>query len=89
MKVNNIPFFGTILRNLMFRSNEYIKSQKSPTIIQAIKNATFIYVQRGYIVTVMNMDSKFEHLRENIGLLGIYLNIVFRNENIPEIDRSN
>ena len=89
MKVNNVPVFGTISRNIMFRSNEYLKYQKSSSIIQAIKNIKSVYAQRGFTVTVMNMDGKFEDLREDIISLDIYLNIVSRNESVPEIERSN
>ena len=72
----------------MFRSNGYLKNQKSPTIIQAIKNIKSVYAQRGFIVTIMNMDGEFEHLHEEISLIGIYLNIVSHNEYVPKIERS-
>ena len=85
MKFNNIYFFGTISRNIMFRLNEHLKSQKSPTIIQVIKTIKSIYAQRGFIVTLMDIDGEFKHLQEDISLLGIYLNIVSRNERVPEI----
>ena len=68
--------------------NPNLKNQKSPTIVQAIKTIKYVYVQRGFIVTVMNMDDEFEHLQEEISLISIYLNIVSRNENISEIERS-
>ena len=69
----------------MFRLNEHLKSQKSPTIIQVIKTIKSIYAQRGFIVTLMDIDGEFKHLQEDISLLGIYLNIVSRNERVPEI----
>ena len=35
------------------------------------------------------MDGGFEHLREEISLLGIYLNIVSRSKHVLEIERNN
>ena len=49
------------------------------------KNIESVHAQRGFLVTVMNMDGEFEHIREEISLIGIYLNIVSRNEHVPEI----
>ena len=72
----------------MFRSNKYLKNKNSAIIIQAIKNIKSVYAQRGFNVTVINMDGEFEHLHEEISLIDIYLNIVSHNEYVPKIERS-
>ena len=53
------------------------------------KSIKSVYAQRDFIVSVTNINGEFEHLREELSLLGIYLNIVFRNEHVPEIERRN
>ena len=73
----------------MFRSNEYLKIHKSPSVIQVIKSIKSVCTQRNFTVIVMSMDGKFKHLREDISSHDIYLNIVSRNEHVPEIESSN
>ena len=89
MKLNNAHFFVPYREISCFGQTSNLKNRKSETIVQAIENIKFVYSQRGFIVTIMNMNGGFEHLREEIALIGIYLKIVSRNEYVPEIEHSN
>ena len=82
-------FFIATFHNSIFCSGEHIKNHKAPTILHTIKNIKDVYAQRGFIIPMINMDGKVENLQNNMSLLGIYINIVSRNEHVFKIERSN
>jgi hypothetical protein len=87
MFVNKLPFFMTISRHIKFGTAKMIKSAKSATLIAAIKQVRGAYLKRGFNITHILADGQFEPLRGDVANLGITLNIVSRDEHVPEIER--
>jgi len=73
----------------MFRSGKYLTSTKKEIHLTAIRNIKRVYALRGFIVRYMYMDGEFECLRYDLADMKIHLNIVSRDEHVPEIERSN
>jgi hypothetical protein len=87
MFVNRIPFFITISRHIKFGTVEMVKSQKATTLLAAVRQVKSAYNKRGFNITHMLVDGEFETLRGDVAALGITLNVVSRDEHVPEIER--
>jgi hypothetical protein len=48
-----------------------------------------VYIVRGFRVTIILADNQFESLRGDIANLGAIVNVVSRDEHVPEIERYN
>ncbi len=87
MFVNRIPFFMSISRHIKFGTAEMITTQKATTLMTAIKHVKSAYLQRGFKITHILLDGQFESLRGDAAAIGITLNIVSRDEHVPEAER--
>ena len=87
MKVNKVPFLVSISQNIKFGTVEAINNQKAKTILLAVQNIRRLYRSRGFRVRVMKMDGEFECIRGELADMQITLNIVSRNEHVPEVER--
>ena len=87
MFVNRIPFFMSISRHIKFGTAEMITTQKADTLMTAIKHVKSAYLQRGFKITHLLLDRQFELLRGDAAGIGITLNIVSRDEHVPEAER--
>jgi hypothetical protein len=87
MYLNKMAFFVTISRDLLFGTTEVIKNLKNETLIKAIRNVLNTYQERGFKVSHFLMDGQFDSLRYTLSGLGINLNIVARQEHVPEVER--
>ena len=74
MHINYIGFLNTISRHIMFSTGSMIKNQKIKNIEDGIKQVHKLYLQRGFKITHIHSDSKFEVLGVEMDDLGIYLN---------------
>jgi len=88
MKVNKIPFFTSISRNIKFLTTEFISDMKDKTLIESIKQIQATYAKGGFTIITILADGQFESLRSKIATLGINLNIVSAGEHVPEIERA-
>jgi hypothetical protein len=64
-----------------------ITSETVKTLLTAIKQVKRAYAQRGFALRTMLLDGQFEPLRADLAGIGIGVNGVARDENIPEIER--
>jgi hypothetical protein len=60
MFVNQIPFFMSISKHIRFLTCELLENQKAPSLIQALKRIYGIYRKRGFVITNILGDGKFE-----------------------------
>jgi hypothetical protein len=89
MKVNGIPFLTTISRHIKFGSAGKLDSMENKTIVQHFKVVIGTYALRGFRVTIILADNQFESMRGDLADLGATVNIVSRDEHVPEIERFN
>eukprot|EP00804_Cyclotella_cryptica_P010564 CCRYP_019864-RA/>CCRYP_019864-RA protein AED:0.30 eAED:-0.33 QI:0/0/0/0.5/1/1/2/0/271 len=89
VKVNGIPFLMTISRHIKFGSAGKLDNMSAPTIISHFKVVIGVYASRGFRVTVILADNQFEPMRGDLANLGAIINVVSRDEHVPEIERFN
>jgi hypothetical protein len=87
MKVNKMPFLVSISRALKFGTVAWLKNAKADTIMKHIKDVHKIYVKRGFILEIIEVDGQFEPLRGELAELGITLNKCSREEHVPVAER--
>ena len=74
MHINGIVFLNTISRHIMFATGSMIKNRNVEHIADGIAQVHKLYLQRGFNITHMHNDCKFEPLRMEMTSLGINLN---------------
>jgi hypothetical protein len=74
MEVNKMPFLVTISRAIKFGSVAWLKNAKMKTILAAITTVRNVYMKRGFILEIVEVDRQFEPLRGELSVLGITLN---------------
>ena len=62
----------------MFATGIMIKNRKIKNIVDRIMQVHKLYLQRGFKITCMHYDRKFETLRMKITALGINLNLAYK-----------
>jgi len=62
MKVNKLPFFTSISRNIQIITAEFISDMKDATLIESIKQICNTYQQGGFEITTIFADGQFESL---------------------------
>jgi Reverse transcriptase (RNA-dependent DNA polymerase) len=87
MKVNNMPFLVTISRAIKFGTVAWLKNVKAETILNHIKDVRNVYVKRGFILEVVEVDGQFEPLRGALAGMGVTLNKCSRDEHVPVAER--
>jgi hypothetical protein len=87
MKVNKMPFLVSISRAIKFGTVAWLKNAKADTIMKHIKDIHSVYVKRGFIVEIVEVDGQFEPLRGQLAAMGITLNRCSREEHVPVAER--
>jgi hypothetical protein len=87
MKVNKMPFLVSISRAIKFGTVAWLKNAKADSIMKHIKDIHKIYVKRGFILEIVEVDCQFEPLRGELVELGITLNKGSREEHVPVAER--
>jgi hypothetical protein len=87
MKVNKMPFLVTINRAIKFGSVAWIKNEKTDTILKQITYIHNIYIKRGFMFEIVEVDGQFEPLRGALSELGVILNRCSREEHVPVAER--
>ena len=78
MKVNKMPFLITMSRAIKFGTVAWLKNAKAMTIMENITNVRNVYVQRGFLLEIVEADGQFEPLRGALADIGVTLNICSR-----------
>jgi hypothetical protein len=89
MKVNKMPFLVTINRAIKFGTVAcWLKNAKmKKTILAAITTVHNVFMKRGFILEIVEVDGQFEPLRGELSVLGITLNKCSREEDVPVAER--
>jgi hypothetical protein len=87
MKVNKMPFLVSISRAIKFGTVAWLKNGKTDTILKHIKDVHKIYVKRGFMLEIVEVDGQFEPLRGELAEMGITLNKCSREEHVPVAER--
>jgi len=84
--LNGIPFLHTISKDLYLRTVEELQSRSYKHLLTCTQSVLEVYLARGFEIAYMRGDNEFECLRESIRPTN--LEIVAKNEHVPEIERS-
>lgn len=87
MYVNNIAFLVSISRAIKFCTAEALANRRADTLITGIKRIKAIYSRRGFVVNRAAGDNEFSSIESGLSEIGIILNVVARDEHVPEIER--
>jgi hypothetical protein len=87
MKVNKMPFIVTISHEIKFGRVAWLKNAKTDTILKQITDVRNVYLQRGFLLEIVEVDGQFEPLRGTISELGVTLNICSREEHVTIAER--
>ena len=82
--VNKLPFIATISRYIRFGTVEFLRNQKSTMLTEHIKQVNQLYRQRGFCPIYALIDGQFEPLHGELTEMGIQLNTVSNDEDVPE-----
>jgi hypothetical protein len=87
MKVNKMPFLVTISRAIKFGTVAGLKNAKADTILKQITDARNIYIKRGFLLEIVEVDGQFEPLCGALSEMGVTLNRCSREEHVPVAER--
>ena len=84
MKINGIPFFVFIPKDLYFRTIEYCENQRASNYLKCIDNIVIQACLCGFKVVQMEMDGKFKPLQTILTAdpYNIILNVTSRDEHV-------
>jgi hypothetical protein len=87
--VNNIPFFLTISRKILFTAVNNLVGRTVPQIFKAFIEIYQYYLQRGFHITTLHADGKFAPLKYLIESIpgGPMVNLTSDNQHVPEIEQ--
>jgi hypothetical protein len=63
MKINKMPFLVTISRSSKFGTVGWLEKLKSETMLKNITVVRNIYIKRGFLLEIVEVDGQFEPLR--------------------------
>jgi hypothetical protein len=83
MMVNKMPSLVTIIRAIKFGTVAWLKNEKADTILKQITDVRNIYIKRGFLLGIVEVDGQFEPLRGALPEMGVILNRCSREEHFP------
>lgn len=87
MYVNGIPFAVSISRAIKFCTVEALENRKAETLLTSLKRIRATYARRGFLANMIAADNEFASLEGPLSNEGMALNVVARDEHVPEIER--
>jgi hypothetical protein len=87
MKVNKMPFIVTISRAIKFGTVAWLKNAKTDTILKQITDVRNIYIKRGFLLEIVEVDGQFEPLRGALSEMGVTLDRCSREKHVPVTER--
>jgi hypothetical protein len=87
MKVDKMPFLVTIIRVIKFGAVAWLKNVKAGTILKQITDVRNIYIKRGFLLEIVELDGQFEHLHGALSEMGVTLNRCSREEHVPVAEK--
>lgn len=87
MYVNGIAFLVSVSRSIKFCTAEALQNRKAETLLIGLRRIKKVYAKRGFIVSQAAGDNEFHSLEVGLSEIGVALNVVSRDEHVPEIER--
>lgn len=87
MFINGIAFAISISRNIKFCTAEALEDRRDATLLASLQKIKMVYARRGFLVSNVSADNEFHSLEVRLSDLGIALNVVSRDEHVPEVER--
>ena len=87
--INKIPFFLTLSCVICFMAINHLPNRTVDQIFKAFKEIYQYYLHRGFCITMVRTDGKFEPLKALIEALpgGPHVNLASRNEHVPKLEQ--
>eukprot|EP00536_Pseudo-nitzschia_multiseries_P012906 jgi/Psemu1/33464/gm1.33464_g len=89
MYINGIPFLNSISQNIHYGTCLPLPKMKLKDISEALQHIVGYYVKRNFKVIMILADGQFKGLQHSLAKHQITLNIVSKDEHVPEIERYN
>jgi hypothetical protein len=101
MFFTGLSFLITVSRNIRFITATLLQDRKKATIFKAIQQVFRVYQGRGHIINDVEFtqdeipihtilaDNEFQALKEEIEEVGVTVNVVAKDEHVPEVERQN
>jgi hypothetical protein len=87
MKVYKMPFLVMISRAIKFGTVAWLKNEKTDTILKQIIDVRNVYLKRGFLLEIVEVDGQFEPLRGALSELGVTPNRCSREEHVPVAEK--
>lgn len=87
MFVNGVSFLVSISRAIKFCTAEALANRRGATLLVGLKRIKSTYSRRGFLVNRAAADNEFAVLENGLAEVGVVLNVVARDEHVPEIER--
>ena len=72
---NRLPFFISLSQALIFNTVQYLVDREKNSLVEAITLIYNLYYRRGFLVKYTNADNEFAHLKPDLLLISVYMNI--------------
>eukprot|EP00536_Pseudo-nitzschia_multiseries_P019053 jgi/Psemu1/58689/gm1.58689_g len=86
MYIHGIPFLNSISRNIHYGACLPLPKMKLKDISEALQQIVGYYVKRNFNVIMILADGQFKGLQHSLAKQQITLNIVSKDEHVPEIE---
>jgi hypothetical protein len=83
VKVNKMSFLMTISRAIESITVAWLNNAKKDTILKQITDVRNVYLKRGFLLEIVEVDGQFEPLCGALSELGVTLNRCSREEHVP------
>jgi hypothetical protein len=83
MKVKRMQFLVTIIRVIKFGTVAWLNNAKADTILKQITYVRNIYITRGFLLEIVEVDGQFKPLRGALSEMGVTLNRCYHEEHVP------
>ena len=87
LHVNQIPFFSDISRGIHYGPISVLLSMKVNDLKKALLCVIHSYSLQGFTVKYVLVDIQFECLKSRMTQHNVSVNVVSRDEHVPEIER--
>jgi len=87
--INGVRFLTAISRHICFGTGFHIKDATLDTLELSLNQVKDLYSKRGFEIEALHMDGQFEPIQAKAAGMGMTLNVVSRDEHVPEIERYN
>ena len=88
LHVNNIPFLGSVSKNIHYITFGALHSMKIPVMEKIIETIIRLYAVRGFHISLIHVDIQFKAIKDR-KRIHTAVNIVSKGEHVPEIELMN